>query len=199
MENWKTVQEYEGLYEVSDLGRVRSLYTESITKTGKIRQVQGRILKINQDAVYKTTTVSKKYYTANLYDSTTKISKKVYVHRLMAFAFIDVPDRYNELDLFDLVVDHIDNDSTNNKLSNLQWLSRSENTKKDQGTDSIKIRIIETAQIFESQTDLVKYLWKNDMTPNKDLGGVIANIRNNITNDKSKHAYGYTYEYVEEK
>ena len=96
LETWRPVVGYEGLYEVSDFGDVRSL---NYLHTGKTR-----VLKLIKE--------KKGYLLVNLYkEGKMKMYK---AHRLVAQAFIDNPDNLPE-------VNHIDEDKTNNRVSNLEW------------------------------------------------------------------------------
>ena len=99
MEKWRSIAGYEGLYEVSDLGRVRSL------KFGKTKILKpGRV-----GGGYLMVVLCK--------DGKVRCMK---VHRLVASAFIP-----NPLGLE--TVNHIDEDKTNNDVSNLEWMSRTDN------------------------------------------------------------------------
>lgn len=114
-EQWKPVVGYEGYYEVSDLGRVKSVSRKiSIFKTYYISK--DRIMtQGNHTAGYFTVMISKN----NKY-------RPLLVHQLMAMAFLNhVPER------FKIVVDHKDNNKQNNLLSNLQVISNRENLSKD--------------------------------------------------------------------
>lgn len=97
MEIWKTISGYEGIYEVSNLGRVRSLNRYDLL--GRFRP--GVVLKPQFDG-------KNNYLHVNLN------GKSVNVHRLVAKTFIDNPHNYKE-------VNHIDEDKTNNCASNLEW------------------------------------------------------------------------------
>ena len=98
-ETWKAIAGYEGLYEVSDLGRVKSLKfcKEKILKPQKTRD---DYLQVD---IYK--------------DGKVKHSK---VHRLVAEAFIQNPQGLE-------TVNHKDEVKTNNVASNLEWMSRGDN------------------------------------------------------------------------
>ena len=98
-ENWKAVAGYEGLYEVSDMGRVKSLWN------GK-----EKILKPQKN--------TRGYLHVDLYKDGKK--KTLNVHRLVAEAFISNP---NNLD----TVNHRDEVKTNNTVDNLEWMSREDN------------------------------------------------------------------------
>ena len=99
METWRPVKGYEGYYEVSNKGRVKSL-------------VSGKLLSPQSNGVG--------YLKVELWKD--KIGKKKYIHRLVADAFL--PNPLNRAE-----VNHRDSDPTNNTLENLEWVSSSENTK----------------------------------------------------------------------
>lgn len=117
IEIWKDVIDYEGLYQVSNLGRIKSLYKVSIEASGGERHLPEKILKpsIKKDP--------KNSY-ASIILTKNSIRKNKMIHRLIAESFLGVHKG--------LVVDHKDNNKINNKLSNLQWISQRENVTKDQ-------------------------------------------------------------------
>lgn len=103
MENWRPVRGYEGLYEISDKGRVRSL-----PRNGTV--LRKRILKPHL--------LKSGYWQVEL-----SMDNKMHgyrVHRLVAAAFIPNPENK-------LQVNHIDGDKENNCVENLEWVTRSEN------------------------------------------------------------------------
>lgn len=109
-EQWKPVIEYEGFYEVSNLGKVRSV--DRILQHGERgkRKWVGKIMKPN---------LSKKgYYRVMLRNRT---DRKIFlVHALVARAFLGPRP-------LDMVTDHIDGNRENNKLDNLQYITQREN------------------------------------------------------------------------
>lgn len=104
-EQWLPVKGYEGLYEVSSLGRLRSLDRESCGK-----HYRGKIHLDNQTG---------KYITDILCKDGTRSSRRR--HRLVAEAFIPNPEGKSD-------VNHIDGNGHNNCISNLEWTSHKENT-----------------------------------------------------------------------
>jgi hypothetical protein len=110
-EKWKDIKGYEGCYQVSNLGRVRSL-TRKVKTFNGYRTTQGKILK-----PLKT---NRNYYRVDLKQN--QKNKYVSIHRLVAEAFIPNPNNYS-------VVNHIDCDTSNNRAENLEWCTQSYNIK----------------------------------------------------------------------
>ncbi len=101
-EIWKDIKEYEGLYQVSNMGRVKSL---------KRKDASGHLL--NERLLSIAVTHSGYKYVGFYKDNQ---GKKFKVHRLVAQAFIPNPSDYPQ-------VNHIDEDKTNNCVNNLEWCS----------------------------------------------------------------------------
>lgn len=109
-EIWKDIPDYEGLYQVSNLGRVKSLDRAIEYSNGKTVFTKGKIIKQNKD----------KHDRLRLRLSKNNKGKNYFVHTLVALAFIgDRPDGY--------VVAHCDGNNNNNKLSNLRYDTITEN------------------------------------------------------------------------
>ena len=110
-EAWKPIKGYEGYYEVSNLGNVRTI-TRFIANSGKNGMwYKSRILKFNMD--------KDGYYTVAL-QKEGKV-KRCKVHRLVLSNFSNCNS--------DLQVNHIDGDKTNNCINNLEWVTSSQNIK----------------------------------------------------------------------
>ena len=110
MEIWKDVRGYEGVYQVSNLGNVRSLDRRAINhKSGTTRIVRGAVMNPWDNG--------NGYLVVTLQDKRKR--KNCYVHRLVAEAFIDNPE-------YKPIVHHRDTNRRNNKASNLQWMTEAE-------------------------------------------------------------------------
>lgn len=104
MEIWKDIKGYEGLYQVSDLGRVKSL-----------PKLCGRVFR--KERILKQSFTSDGYLRVRLLHYDKDVTRTV--HRL-------VMDHFQPNDNSKMTVNHIDGDKTNNKLSNLEWIDRGE-------------------------------------------------------------------------
>lgn len=109
-ETWKAIPGFEGLYEVSDLGRVRSLDREVTGKSGSIRKLKSKILKTGISLDGRLLVQLSKEGKTTMHS----------VHKLVTLTFIgDRPNGYH--------ICHIDGDSFNNRLSNLKYDTPKEN------------------------------------------------------------------------
>ncbi|MFG3613126.1 NUMOD4 domain-containing protein [Rummeliibacillus stabekisii] len=111
-EEWKTIKSYEGYYEVSNLGNIRSLARVVIGKNGLRYHVDMKILKPGLTKAG--------YNTVSLHKNSSR--KTFYIHKLVAEHFI--PNLHNKR-----VVNHLDGNKTNNQVSNLEWATYSENSR----------------------------------------------------------------------
>jgi hypothetical protein len=124
-EIWKDVPDYEGLYQVSNLGRVKSLPKEWVVgEHNSTRRHNGIILRLR---------THKGYNYVDLHKQGGRKSKGV--HQLVAMAFLG----HNPCGL-KLVIDHIDDNPLNNKVDNLQIVTHRFNVCKTQGRYSSKYK-----------------------------------------------------------
>lgn len=115
-EEWKDIPGYEGLYQVSNLGRVYSYPKELFGVNAGIDKHNGKIL---NGCCNK-----KGYYQVGL--SKEGKVETITVHKLVAMAFLG-----HKPDGMAIVVDHKDNNPLNNRLGNLQLITNRENASKD--------------------------------------------------------------------
>lgn len=165
-EIWKPVAGYEGIYEVSNLGRVRSLDREVANRWGTTRKVAGtiRVISVKREG----------YCFVNLFRK--QRGKPMYVHRLVAIAFIPNPEGLPQ-------VNHLDGDKSNNRADNLEWCSGSENC-----FHAIREGIYEhargessaTAKLTEPEVSEIRRLWSAGMLQ-KDIAARFGVGRKAIT------------------
>lgn len=110
-EEWKDIEGFEGMYQVSNLGNVRSV--ERLVNYKNI----GKALKSSKTLIPKKTKAG--YYELIL--SNGNIRKCVRIHRLVAEAFIANPNNYP-------VINHINGVKTDNRVENLEWCTVQYNT-----------------------------------------------------------------------
>ena len=110
-EVWKDVSGYEGVYQISNTGRVKSLKRIIIGRWDSRQLLNERILKPSTFRGYKRVLLLKN-----------KIRTNFIVHRLVAIAFIGNPEKKSQ-------VNHKNGIKNDNSVSNLEWCTPSENTK----------------------------------------------------------------------
>lgn len=102
IEIWKSIKGFEGRYDVSNFGNVKSLHAYN---------------KCNYPLILKGRKTKKGYLRVNLGFGVDR-----YIHRLVAQHFIDNPNNFDQ-------VNHIDFDKSNNHVENLEWCNSSHNMK----------------------------------------------------------------------
>ena len=110
MENWKDIKGYEGFYQVSDCGNVRSLERDVYYSNGAVHHLKEKILVPNLDRGG--------YQNVGLYKNGE--IKKMRVHRLVAEAFLPNPENEPQ-------INHKDEVKINNSVENLEWCTASYN------------------------------------------------------------------------
>lgn len=155
-EVWKDVVHYEGLYEVSNFGRVRNKKTQKI-----------KVQKSN----YNKKTGKGGYLFVDLWKYNN--SRREYVHRLVAMAFIPNPDNKPQ-------VNHKDEIKTNNEVSNLEWVTVKENNNYGTHTE----RCVETMRNNKIYDEFSKRMKKNNPNKGQYTGGNNSMARKVICDGK---------------
>ena len=114
-EIWKDIPQYEGLYQASSIGRIRSI-DRKITQTANGGNVKFSYMK--KGRVLKQTVQNGNYQMVSI--SINGKHRECTVHRLVASAFIDNPLNYRD-------VNHKNGNKTDNRVENLEWVSHGDN------------------------------------------------------------------------
>lgn len=177
MEIWKNIEGYEGFYQVSNMGRVKSLER----KNSQGRTVKERILK---PAVKKAG-----YVEVNLYAGGKP--KTLKVHRLVCEAFNDNRDEKPE-------VNHINEIKTDNRACNLEWCTRRENcnhgTRNSRAGKAIAKANSKPLGQWTKEGELVK-TWSSLTEIGRQTGFSRGNI-SQVANGNRKTAYGFIWRYI---
>lgn len=149
-EQWKDVEGYEGLYQVSNMGRVKSFHHD---------KVHGRILKPKEHR--------DGYLQVDLYRGGKRKTQKI--HRLVAEAFLGSrPSPDHE-------VNHKNGNKLDNRIENLEWVTHSENTThafRVLGKQPPRVRgeVIGTSKLTEIQVQRIRELCKTGKHTQRELG-----------------------------
>jgi len=167
-EVWKDVVGYEGLYQISTFGRVKSL---------KRFDTRGNLLK---SRILKNVSRGNGYLSVDLCKNAT--AKLFDLHRLVAQAYIPNPDSKPQ-------VNHIDEDKTNNNVDNLEWVTIKENA--NHGTRNRRIgkniKVIYQDDTYE--------FWESAHLFAKNFGISNSGITECLSG-RNKTCYGMRFEYA---
>lgn len=181
-EIWRDIKGYEGLYKVSNMGRVKSLERTFIDKIGRERYVKECFLKPGTDRGG--------YLRVGLCDGEKRKTFKV--HRLVCEAFHENPDNKPQ-------VNHINEIKTDNRSCNLEWATARENSNFGTRNERIgkKSAIAKSKPISQYALDgkLVK-TWTSLAEVKRQTGFSQGNI-SLAANGKRKAAYNFIWKYVE--
>lgn len=180
-ETWRDIPEFEGLYQVSNIGNVRSVDRCLPDKNGRYVSHKGKILAPQQNDGYVYVMLSKdgKQYSCK-------------VHRLVAMAFI--PNRENLP-----YINHKDENKSNNCVDNLEWCSKAYNDR--YGATPERTRLMNRLKngkpvaMFDKHGNFIRiYECVNDAKKDGFQNGPIISCCKKECN----HAYGFVFRYVSE-
>ena len=172
-EIWKEIEGYPN-YQVSNMGRVKSLERNVVKGNGGLYKIEEKILK----------SIKKRdgYLQINL--SKEGKQKTCLIHRLVASTFLDNPNNFFE-------VNHIDEDKTNNRVDNLEWCSREYNCNYGTRNKRISIPILQ----FSLDGKLIRK-WDSAREVEKELNIAHSQITACCKKRKNyKSAGGYIWKY----
>lgn len=176
-ETWKPVVGYEGLYEVSDLGRVKKVARTITLADGTIKKVDERILKPSD---------SNGYQIVGLYRN--GVSKSNWVHRLVAQAFIPNPNKLPE-------VNHKDEIKANNNLDNLEWVSHRDNSNYGKRNERISKSMSKPIVQIDLSTGLIIKTYPSTTIATR-VTGINYDTISRAARGKYKTAGGYGWRYT---
>ena len=183
MEQWKPVSGFEGKYEVSDFGRIRSLGYE-VKCYGGAKVVKPRILKpFATRSGYLEVSLGRK--------------NKRLVHRLVAEAFIANPENKSDVNHRNLI-------KTDNRVSNLEWSTRGENMQHahDNGAFPAEVHrksllCSETERVFGSSYQAAEWINSSQKQFSGNVSSIASNVRTAVR--KKRKAYGFHWVHVDEQ
>ena len=177
-EEWRDVVGYEGLYQVSDQGRVKSLARTCNTKGGSNRTVKERILKPCDNG--------RGYLYISLSDGTGE-HKRHYIHRLVGETFVPNPLEKED-------VNHKDENPSNNHASNLEWLTHKENLNYGMRNERVAKANSKPVAQYTKDGAFIK-VWASAAEVKRQLGFNHSNIIQ-VAKGNRKTACGFIWKYV---
>ena len=177
METWKNIKGYEGLYQVSNMGRVKSLERKVRHWRGGELTIKERILKPGMDrGGYLLVTLC-----AGGKQKTLK------VHRLVCQAFHKNHENKP-------CVNHIDEDKTNNAASNLEWCTYEENNNHGTHNERMAKTLNKPVGQYTLDGELIK-VWVSAREAQKQAGFSYNHI-SNVATGKHKTHKGFVWKYI---
>ena len=175
-EEWRDVVGYEGLYQVSSEGHVKSL-ERKVPKGYGERTVKERILK----------PVIDRYGYLFVVLCAGGKRKMFLVHRLVCTAFHENPGNKPQ-------VNHVNEDKTDNRACNLEWCTRTENMNHGSRNTRAAKALSKPIGQFSLDGELVK-IWPSAIEVERQAGFNHGNI-GKAANGKYKQAYGFIWKYA---
>lgn len=175
-EIWKPIKDYEGLYEVSNLGNVRSLdHMRKISGNGEYLQ-KGKVLKnIKNNSGYIRVTLSKEGK-----------RKNKHIHRLVAEAFIPNPNNLS-------CINHKDENPLNNNVNNLELCTRKYNDNYGNRNNKIAKKLSKKIDQFDINGNYIK-TWDSSVSIERETELDQSNICL-CCKGKRKSVGGYIWKY----
>lgn len=175
-EQWKSVVGYEGIYEVSSYGNVRSVDRKIQHKDGKVTTQKGKLLKQS---------IHRKGYPI-VYLSKGSKKRTVKIHRLVAEAFIPKQSGRD-------MVNHKDENKCNNHVNNLEWCDASYNVNYGTGLDRMRSKL--SKPVLGTCVETGKNISYPSAKSAEQDGFYSSNVIR-CCNGQLKTHHGYTWKYI---
>lgn len=170
-EIWKNIKETKNMYQISNLGRIRSKDRKIYYKNGKIVKRKGKILKqFNDKDGYKNITICDKHFK---------------LHRLVAQYFLENKNNFP-------IVNHKDKNVSNNCVNNLEWCTYSYNNTYAGARDIQKKKVLQ----YDLKGNLIKE-WESVLLASKCVNTSAGNI-SECCRGKHKHIKKYIWKFKED-
>lgn len=176
-EIWKDIAGYEGLYQVSNLGNVRSLERYNVN-VGEYQQRTRLLKQVSDKRGYKTVTLIKR-----------KNRKTTTVHRLVAGAFLPNPDNLPQ-------VNHKDENKKNNTVQNLEWCENNYNYNYGTRVERVTKKLQKPILQFDEHGKLLNE-FDGLRAAQRALNLTSSSSISECCNGKRQTAYGYIWKYKE--
>lgn len=179
-EEWRDIVGYEGLYQVSNLGRVKSMPRLH-------RYAHGEYLSKKKILSPRKVGKDREYLSVVLYNG--KGKKQYKIHRLVAEAFVPNPQKHKE-------INHIDENKGNNVASNLEWCSRSYNVNYGQRIAKQSRHLFRRVIAFDLNDNFIGEF--ESIVSASRFAGVSASGIGRACSNVAKTAGGYKWRYKDE-
>jgi hypothetical protein len=172
-EFWKDIMGYESIYQVSNLGKVKSLDRLLINKNNRKYILKGAFLKSSYD--------KRGYLIYQL--SKNNIKKTLKLHRILGKTFIENPNNLSE-------INHIDGNKNNNSLNNLEWCTTQHNI-----SEAFNMGLMKRSKVAKTKDGIIIKTY--DSITNAAFDNKIAKSSiHRCLNKNCKQIKGFQWQYI---
>ena len=176
-EIWKDIEGYKGLYQVSNLGNVKSLNRVVIDKNNRTLSINGKTLKPKSSCCG--------YYCVDFGKGKNKRNKLV--HRLVAETFIPNPNNYP-------CVNHKDENKHNNEVENLEWCTYKYNRNYGNANKIYTEALGKRVKQIDKNGNVIK-IYPSIHTASREIGNKTASNISKCCLGKRNFVKGFRWEY----